>query len=242
MRDLALPPRHLSMANSTDILQSHLEREHRHSLFMLERLASCRDLFSSFGVLTQNPGVLLDIPRYAEVLRHLDAELQVSLAFFRDEAAAAVEPCAPPPTARRRAVEALCALGVRVAIRGGSPVPSPRARLSRAAAGGDGSRGRGALQAGDSGGLECVSHIRGVGVREVGPLHHQHESRDLPGIYPRLRPVGAAVAEGAWGEHGGRTLRFLHHAPAQAPAVAVREGIFIPIGYEAKPRMNHNTR
>jgi|GEM_PF-2101795 len=117
MNDLGLPPRHLSMANSTDILQAHLEREHRHVLFMLERLAGCRDMFSSFGILTKNPGVLLDDERYAALLRELGVEVQVSIAFFRDDAARHVEPGAPAVSDRMRAIEKLVTKGVRVAIR-----------------------------------------------------------------------------------------------------------------------------
>src|SRR5262249_46213985 len=42
-------------------------------------------------------------------------------------------------------------------------------------------------------------------------------------INPCLGAVGAAVAKGARGEHGGDALRRADNAPAQAPAVAVRE-------------------
>jgi len=116
MKDLGLPPRHLSMANSTDILEAHLEREHRHVLFMLERLVTHKALFSSFGILTKNPAVLLDDERYAALLRELGVEVQVSIAFFRDNAARDVEPGAPAVSDRMRAVENLAAKGVRVAI------------------------------------------------------------------------------------------------------------------------------
>jgi len=117
MKDLGLPPRHLSMANSTDILQGHLEREHRHVLFMLERLVAHKVLFSSFGILTKNPAVLLDDEQYAACLLELAVEVQVSIAFFRDDAARDVEPGAPAVSERMRTVENLAAKGVRVAIR-----------------------------------------------------------------------------------------------------------------------------
>jgi len=117
MRESALPPRHLSMANSTDILQVQLERRHRHVLHMLERLCSHRDLFSSFGILTKSPGVLLDDERYVSALRQLGVEVQVSIAFFRDVPAQRLEPGAPAVTARRAAVEQLVARGVNVALR-----------------------------------------------------------------------------------------------------------------------------
>ena len=117
MRDLALPPRHLSMANSTDILQAHLERHHRHVLYMLQQLRSHQDLFSSFGILTKNPGVFWDNELYVSALCELRVEVQVSIAFFRDVPAQRMEPGAPPVTDRRRAVEQLTAKGVRVALR-----------------------------------------------------------------------------------------------------------------------------
>ena len=117
MRDLDLPPRHLSMANSTDMLQAHLERNHRHVLFMLERLLVFRNLFSSFGILTKNPGLLLDDERYASYVRELGAEVQVSIAFYRDAAARELEPAAPAVSDRMRAVEKLTARDIRVALR-----------------------------------------------------------------------------------------------------------------------------
>jgi DNA repair photolyase len=117
MRDFKLPPRHLSVANSTDVLQAPLEHEHRHTLYLLERVLENRDRFSSVGVLTKNPGVLLEDPRYVYVLRELHAEVQVSIAFYRDDAALAVEPGAPLVSCRRKAVEDMVNHGVRVALR-----------------------------------------------------------------------------------------------------------------------------
>jgi DNA repair photolyase len=117
LRRLEVPTRHLSMANSTDVLQARLEREHRAALFMFERLARYPGLFASMGVLTKHPDVLLDDERYTAAMLALGIELQVSIAFYRDEAAAQVEPGAPPPSARRQAVEQLAARGVRVVLR-----------------------------------------------------------------------------------------------------------------------------
>jgi len=114
---LRVPPRHLSMANSSDVLQERLEREHRTTRFMLEQVAQRPGLFTSVGLLTKHPGVLLDDDRYTEALGATRAEVQVSLAFFRDEPAARVEPGAPSPSARRVAAEHLAARGVRVVLR-----------------------------------------------------------------------------------------------------------------------------
>lgn len=117
MDRLSLPPRHLSMANSTDLLQPRLERRLRHARFMLEQVVEYRHLFSSTCVLTKCPDVLLDDHRYVDALAALDTEVQVSVAFFRDEAAQRMEPGAPPVSERRRAVEQLASRGVRVALR-----------------------------------------------------------------------------------------------------------------------------
>jgi len=117
LQRLKVPPRHLSMANSTDVLQARLEREHRAALFMFECIACYPGLFASVGVLTKHPEVLLDDERYTAALLSLGAEVQVSIAFFRDEAAARVEPGAPPPSLRRLAVERLAARGLRVVLR-----------------------------------------------------------------------------------------------------------------------------
>ena len=90
-----LPPRHLSMANSTDVLQEKLEKEHRHTLYMLQRLGEYRDYFSSICILTKNPGILFDDPAYIKALKDLHVNLQVSIAFHRDESGKLLEPGAP---------------------------------------------------------------------------------------------------------------------------------------------------
>jgi DNA repair photolyase len=114
---LHVPPRHLSMANSSDVLQARLERKHRTTRFMLEALAQRPHLFASIGLLTKDPGVLLDDDRYLAALTATRAEVQISLAFFRDEPAARIEPGAPPPSVRRVAVERLASLGTRIVLR-----------------------------------------------------------------------------------------------------------------------------
>lgn len=117
MKALNLPPRHLSMANSTDVLQEKLEREHRHTLYMLNRLVDYRDLFSSICILTKNPGMLLDDPAYVSAIKNLGMEVQISIAFWRDEMGKRLEPGAPLVSERRRAVERLVNEGVPVALR-----------------------------------------------------------------------------------------------------------------------------
>jgi DNA repair photolyase len=126
MDRLEVPPRHLSMANSTDLLQPRLERQLRHTRFMLERVRQYRHLFSSTCVLTKCPNVLLDDQRDLEALAALDTEVQVSVAFFRDRVAARLEPGAPPISERLLAVEQLVAQGLRVALRIDPLFPAPR--------------------------------------------------------------------------------------------------------------------
>jgi len=117
MKALNLPPRHLSMANSTDVLQEKLERTNRHTLYMLSRLVDYRDLFSSFCILTKNPGTLLDDPAYLRAVRELGVEVQVSIAFWRDETGRRLEPGAPLVSERRMTVERLVDERVPVALR-----------------------------------------------------------------------------------------------------------------------------
>lgn len=117
MKELGLPPRHLSVGNSTDALQEHLESKHRDTLFLLERVYENRTLFGSICMLTKNPGVLLDDPRYVSAILGAAVEIQVSLAFYRDEPARQLEPGAPLPSDRRKAAEGLTEQGVKVALR-----------------------------------------------------------------------------------------------------------------------------
>ncbi len=117
IKTLNLPPRHLSMANSTDVLQGNLEKEHRHTLYMLQKLREYRDHFSSICILTKNPGILFDDPAYIEALRDLKVDLQVSIAFYRDESGKLLEPGAPLVSERRKAVEQLVKEGVSVGLR-----------------------------------------------------------------------------------------------------------------------------
>ena len=117
MQSLNLSPRHLSMANSSDVLQEKMEKEYRHTLYMLVRLRENREIFSSICILTKNPGILLDDPAYVGSLKVLNVEVQVSMAFWDDDMGKLLEPGAPTVSARRMAVEELAKKGVRVALR-----------------------------------------------------------------------------------------------------------------------------
>ncbi len=117
MWELDLPPRHLSMANSSGLLQANLEERHGHALFMLESLCQHPYRFSSIGVLTKNPGMLLTDERYVKSCLELNLDLQVSLALPNDDISRRLEPGAPSPEYRQQAVKELYSKGVRVALR-----------------------------------------------------------------------------------------------------------------------------
>ena len=65
-----VPPAPVHLSNSTDALQP-LEQQHRHTLFVLEKLAERRHRFTTTTRPTKNPAVLLD-PRYVGVLQRLN--------------------------------------------------------------------------------------------------------------------------------------------------------------------------
>jgi len=61
-----VPPAPVHLSNSIDPLQP-LEEQHRHALFVLERLAEHRSRFTTVTLLTKNPALLTD-DRYVQVL------------------------------------------------------------------------------------------------------------------------------------------------------------------------------
>src|SRR3989304_2836175 len=64
-----VPPAPVHLSNSTDPLQP-LEQEHRHALFVLERLAEHRNRFTTITLLTKNPAMLME-DRYVQALHRL---------------------------------------------------------------------------------------------------------------------------------------------------------------------------
>ena len=116
-----VPPAPVHLSNSTDPLQP-LEQEHRHTLFVLEKLAEHRNRFTTVTLLTKNPAVLRD-DRYVRALHRLNElrpdhprrsrfdeegcpplRLECSLAFYNDEHRRLLDPAAPSVESR---VEAL---------------------------------------------------------------------------------------------------------------------------------------
>jgi DNA repair photolyase len=125
-------PVHLS--NSTDPLQP-LEQEHRHTLFVLERLAEHRNRFTTVTLLTKNPAALMD-DRYIQALHRLavlpsdhpqcswfDANghpplrLECSLAFCNDEHRKLLDPAAPSVESRMKALRFLRKKGFPIFLR-----------------------------------------------------------------------------------------------------------------------------
>ena len=129
-----VPPAPVHLSNSTDPLQP-LERQHRHTLFVLEKLAEHRNRFTTVTLLTKNPAVLMD-DRYVQALRRLrelpadhprrawfDAQgqpplrLECSLAFFNDEHRRLLDPAAPSVERRMEALRFLRKEGFSVFLR-----------------------------------------------------------------------------------------------------------------------------
>jgi DNA repair photolyase len=129
-----VPPAPVHLSNSTDPLQP-LEQEHRHTLFVLEKLAEHRNRFTTVTLLTKNPAVLMD-ERYVQTLRRLnelpvdhprrswfDAQghpplrLECSLAFHNDEHRRLLDPAAPSVESRMKALRLLRKEGFTVFLR-----------------------------------------------------------------------------------------------------------------------------
>ena len=119
-----VPPAPVHLSNSTDPLQP-LEQEHRHTLFVLERLAEHRNRFTTVTLLTKNPAVLMD-GRYVQALHRLGElpadhprgswfnekglpplRLECSLAFYNDEHRRLLDPSAPSVESRMQALRFL---------------------------------------------------------------------------------------------------------------------------------------
>jgi DNA repair photolyase len=147
--DVPSAPVHLS--NSTDPFQQELEVRFGHTKFALEGLLAHRRRFSTVTVLTKNPG-LAARQDYARILAALGdpsashpaagkwktvgapaVQVEVSLAFWREEARAFWDPGAPPVAERIAGIQALREAGIPVVLRidplfPRSPLPSSPSR------------------------------------------------------------------------------------------------------------------
>jgi DNA repair photolyase len=94
---LGVPGAPLHVSNSTDPLQSTLESKYRHTLFALKLIAKHRPQFTSFVILTKNPTMLCQ-DEYLSTISCPEIKpftVQITCAFWRDEARAFYEPHAP---------------------------------------------------------------------------------------------------------------------------------------------------
>lgn len=129
-----VPPAPVHLSNSTDPFQA-LEAQAGHTRLALEGILAHRGRFTSVVVLTKNP-LFAARPEYVDLFRRL-GELssshprrekfvrpgfpafcvEVSLAFWRDEARAFYDPAAPSVAERIEGIQALSSAGVPVALR-----------------------------------------------------------------------------------------------------------------------------
>jgi DNA repair photolyase len=139
LRDLErfdVPPAPLHLSNSTDPLQAGLEEEFGHTRLALEWIAGlARNRFTSITLLTKNPG-LAARPEYVAALKQLGeigsghpaharlvagnqplVQVEVSLAFWSEEAAAFYDPHAPSVRKRIEGLQALRSAGIPTVLR-----------------------------------------------------------------------------------------------------------------------------
>ena len=128
-----VPPAPLHLSNSTDPFQP-LEAQTEHTRYALERILACRHRFTTITCLTKNPGLPVRfeyIPLFRQLgnpsatpvrdgIQHRSVPLfqvEISLAFGREEAAAAYDPGAPSVEERIEGIRALMEAGIPVVLR-----------------------------------------------------------------------------------------------------------------------------
>lgn len=129
-----LPPAPIHLSNSTDPFQP-LERQHGHTRLALEKILAHRHRFTTVTLLTKNPQLAAKLG-YLDLLRahcqvvnpaseaadpsnakHPPFQVQVSLAFWREEASQAYDCGAPSVEDRKAGIRALREAGVPVVLR-----------------------------------------------------------------------------------------------------------------------------
>ncbi len=125
---LGVPPAPLHLSNSTDLLQSSLETKYGHTLFALKLIAKHRSQFTSLVVLTKNPALLCQ-DEYLSIISLSEIKpltVQITCAFWRDEARKFYEPNAPSVDNRLSAIKVLSEKGIEVELRIDPLFPSTR--------------------------------------------------------------------------------------------------------------------
>lgn len=128
LSSLGLPTAPLHLSNSTDPFQERLERQYHHALFALEEIRKNRRLFSSIVLLTKNPAILCEEP-YISIVSDRGMQpltVQISCAFWRDEARIFYERNATSVESRLNSIRRLTESGVDVELRIDPLFPSGR--------------------------------------------------------------------------------------------------------------------
>jgi DNA repair photolyase len=135
LEEYDVPPAPVHLSNSTDLLQEGLESRFRHTRYALEKLLAHRRRFTTITILTKNPILpvrdgYLDLFKELSVLqqdhpkRELFAsqglpgfQIEVSLAFWREQARLFYDPGAPSVEERKAAIVDFCNSGIPVVLR-----------------------------------------------------------------------------------------------------------------------------
>jgi DNA repair photolyase len=130
-----VPPAPIHLSNSTDPLQQTLEDRLGHTKLALEGILAHRRRFTTVTILTKNPGLAAS-PEYARLLAALGTaggdhpaaakwrtasapavQVEVSLAFWREDASRFWDPGAPPVAERIAGIRALREAGIPIVLR-----------------------------------------------------------------------------------------------------------------------------
>jgi len=96
LSSLGIPQGALHISNSSDSCQEYLEKTYKHTLYTIQVIKEHQSLFTSIVILTKNPQLLCD-KDYLDILKQLSDKVtvQISCAFWREEARQFFEPNAP---------------------------------------------------------------------------------------------------------------------------------------------------
>ncbi|MDM8524112.1 hypothetical protein QUF80_12150, partial [Desulfococcaceae bacterium HSG8] len=116
IQKLGLHPAPIHISNSTDPLQ-YLEKSHKHTLFLLQKLREHRECFTTITVLTKNPMILCD-PEYLTIIQALkNFQVEVTCPFYKDDIRKFFEPYAPPIESRLEAIRKLREKDITISLR-----------------------------------------------------------------------------------------------------------------------------
>ena len=115
-RKLYLHAAPIHISNSTDPLQP-LEKVHKHTLLLLQKLLEYRDCFTTITILTKNP-ILLCAPEYSRVIKAMQRfQVEVTCPFYTDKPRQLLEPGAPKIETRLEGIKQLRDQDITVALR-----------------------------------------------------------------------------------------------------------------------------